>query len=102
MLAKHYAPRTQTILVNDLSDLAKIISNKRVGLLLLKREDNLEGFAHIEELSPTADLTEATANLYMALHVLDSLKLDLIVAVRMPEQGLGRSINDRLERAASS
>ena len=102
MLAKHYAPRTQTILVDDLDRIAEIIANKRAGLLVLKHEDDADGFAHIEELSPTADLTEATANLYMSLHKLDSLNLDLIVAVRMPERGLGRSINDRLERAASN
>jgi len=33
------------------------------------------------------------------MHRLDNLKLDLIIAERLPETGIGNSINDRLERA---
>ncbi|HSM32666.1 MAG TPA: Sua5 family C-terminal domain-containing protein, partial [Anaerolineae bacterium] len=43
---------------------------------------------------------EAAANLFAALHRLDALGLDHIVALRVPDAGLGLAINDRLRRAA--
>ena len=39
-------------------------------------------------------------NLYDSLHQLDSLELDLIIAEKLPEIGLGNSVNDRLQRAS--
>jgi L-threonylcarbamoyladenylate synthase len=52
-----------------------------------------------ETLSFNGDLKEATANLYAAMHRLDKQNLDLIIAEKFPENDLGNSINDRLERA---
>jgi L-threonylcarbamoyladenylate synthase len=49
---------------------------------------------------PTGNLTEAASQLYNALHKLDQLHLDVIIAERFPDHGLGR-INDRLERATT-
>jgi L-threonylcarbamoyladenylate synthase len=54
-----------------------------------------------EVLSPTGNLTEAASQLYNALHKLDQLHLDVIIAERFPDYGLGRTINDRLERATT-
>jgi L-threonylcarbamoyladenylate synthase len=38
-------------------------------------------------------------HLYAAMHRMDQMDLDLIIAQRFPDHGLGRTINDRLERA---
>jgi L-threonylcarbamoyladenylate synthase len=100
MLEKHYAPRTKTILVDSVDDINISTEGKRVGLLSLTKVDNSEIYNHVEILSENGDMAEAAANLYKALHKLDSHDLDIIIAVRMPDKGLGRSINDRLERAA--
>ncbi|TAM96592.1 MAG: L-threonylcarbamoyladenylate synthase type 1 TsaC, partial [Chitinophagaceae bacterium] len=35
-----------------------------------------------------------------ALHRLDSMQLDLIIAEYVPDEGIGTAINDRLTRAA--
>jgi L-threonylcarbamoyladenylate synthase len=51
-------------------------------------------------LSEEGDLEIAASKLYDVLHQLDKLNLDVIIAERFPEYGLGNSINDRLERAA--
>lgn len=51
-------------------------------------------------LSPTADLTEAAAQLFDHLHRLDHIGKPIAVAP-IPEIGLGRAINDRLRRAAA-
>ena len=53
-------------------------------------------------LSEKGSLKEATANLYAAMHRLDAQNLDLIIAQKFPEIDLGKSINDRLERATKN
>ena len=57
------------------------------------------------QLSPTADLAEAAARLFEGLRWLDAEAqrqgLKGIAVTPIPHQGLGRAINDRLERAAA-
>jgi L-threonylcarbamoyladenylate synthase len=60
------------------------------------------GFEAVRVLSEKQDLREAAANLFRYLRELDAMDLDLIVAERVPDQGLGLAINDRLGRAARS
>ena len=43
---------------------------------------------------------EAATNLFRFLRELDACGLDLIVAERVPDEGLGAAINDRLSRAS--
>lgn len=50
-------------------------------------------------LSEASDLTEAAANLFAMLRDLDA-RFDRIAVARIPTQGLGEAINDRLTRAA--
>lgn len=51
-------------------------------------------------LSDSADLVEAAANLFGHLHQLDAMDKPIAVAP-IPEHGLGAAINDRLRRAAA-
>jgi len=51
-------------------------------------------------LSPSGDVSEAARNLFDALHFLDSLDADAIVAEKLPDAGLGKAVNDRLFRAS--
>ncbi|MBO6829599.1 L-threonylcarbamoyladenylate synthase [Allomuricauda sp.] len=99
MLKKHYAPTTKTYLTDNAQEMAYMTEGKKVGLLRFTGRSEDPNYRHIEVLSPSGDLAEATANLYGALHRLDSMKLDMIIAERAPHIGLGVSINDRLERA---
>jgi L-threonylcarbamoyladenylate synthase len=46
-------------------------------------------------------MNEAARNLFTALRQLDRMPVDQILAELVPEQGLGRAINDRLRRAAA-
>lgn len=101
MLKKHYSPTTSTILVSNVTDFKAEKEGERVGLLSFTGADIPPGFDNIKVLSTEGDLEEASSNLYQSLHQLDSLNLDLIVLERLPDTGLGRSINDRLERAAN-
>jgi L-threonylcarbamoyladenylate synthase len=58
-------------------------------------------FAEVRVLSRTQELTEAATNLFRFLRELDDCQLDLIVAEKLPDEGLGAAINDRLRRAAT-
>lgn len=51
-------------------------------------------------LSPTGDLVEAAANLFAMLHALDERRPAAIAIAPIPQEGLGKAINDRLMRAA--
>jgi len=99
MLAKHYAPKTKMFLLDDLDKFIENNKSKKIGILKFKENLNTASVEHIEILSKSGDLKEAASKLYSTLHKLDSLNLDLIVAERFPDVGLGKSINDRLERA---
>ena len=52
-------------------------------------------------LSETGDLVEAAANLFHHLHALDAGGMEGIAVAPVPDEGLGRAINDRLRRAAA-
>jgi L-threonylcarbamoyladenylate synthase len=98
MLARHYAPQTSTLLVADVAAEVKKNSEKKIGVLVFKSSLNNENITEII-LSKAGSLQEAAANLYAAMHELDTKNLDLIIAERFSEFGLGKSINDRLQRA---
>jgi L-threonylcarbamoyladenylate synthase len=51
-------------------------------------------------LSPTASLGEAAANLFSFLRAADRTQPTAIAVAAIPEAGLGEAINDRLRRAA--
>lgn len=99
MLSRHYAPKTDTYLTNDISELLKYFEGKKTGLLLFKNQIQNNNSIHQEILSKSGDFNEAAKNLYAAMHRLDQSKLDVIIAERLPDEGLGKTINDKLLRA---
>ena len=99
MLAKHYAPITPTYLETDVEGCINLFPNKKIGLLLFHEKLENQNMVHQEVLSESKNLEEAATNLYAAMHRLDKFNLDIIIAERLPNTGLGKSINDRLERA---
>ncbi len=98
-LPTHYAPKTPLRLIEDVNSFSPD-KKQRVGLLgwnPLKSEKN---FAAVRYLSERQDFRDAAMNLFRYLRELDQFDLDFIVAERVPEQGLGAAIMDRLQRAA--
>ncbi len=96
-LPTHYAPTTPLYL-NQL--VRSFPGNKKIGLLSLTAPEDLTPFTAVELLSEKGDLREAASKFFAALRRLDAQGLDLILAYSLPSQGLGRAINDRLEKAA--
>lgn len=96
LLASHYAPH------------ARVRPNARSvepgeGFLAFG-PDYLPGVDHqtrVLNLSHTGDLVEAAAKLFRHLRTFDQLGVASIAVARIPDEGLGEAINDRLGRAAA-
>ena len=87
-LSSHYAPNASV----------------RINATEFGANEKSLGFGKIEgdlNLSSTADLREATANLFSMLHELDARAGSKIAIAPIPNHGLGIAINDRLTRAAA-
>ncbi len=102
MLPDHYAPQTPMRLVKAVGP---YMDSPTIGKLCFQ---SLPGHARdgstggeVRVLSPRGNLHEAAINLYHAMQELDAMDLELIVAESAPDHGLGRAINDRLQKAAS-
>lgn len=100
MLSKHYAPKTKMYLTNQVHELIQNFNHQKIGVLLFEKKLSQQNIKHQEILSATGNLNEAAKNLYAAMHRLDHSHLDIIVAERLPDIGLGKTINDKLERAS--
>src|SRR5205807_1597932 len=98
-LPSHYAPKTPLRIVDDLKSFVSE-TNRCCVLLAWNPIKNDKRFAAIRNLSEHQDLREAAANLFRYLRELDALDVDLIVAERVPREGLGAAILDRLQRAS--
>lgn len=100
MSLSHYSPRTTVYLTKNINDLNNTLQSQNFGLLAFKNFYSITGREKQVVLSRAGNLEEAAKNLYDALHRLDSMQLDLIIAEYVPDEGIGTAINDRLTRAA--
>ena len=87
-LARHYAPGKPL----------------RLNANVAGSDEFLIGFGEIEgdvTLSASGDLEEAARNLYACLHLAAASEKPGIAVAPVPNEGIGRAINDRLGRAAT-
>jgi len=92
MLASHYAPKALLRLEADGAEPGE-------ALLAFGRAPDFSG--PILNLSPRGDLIEAATNLFSHLRALDASGARRIAVMKVPHDGLGEAINDRLKRAAA-
>lgn len=97
MLKSHYSPGKRVIL-GELGSLIRLHEHKRIGIISFDK--SYGNFPQVV-LSTSCNMQEAAANLFKALRELDSAPVDMILAEKVPDIGLGKAINDRLERAAA-
>ncbi|OYQ32230.1 threonylcarbamoyl-AMP synthase [Flavobacterium cyanobacteriorum] len=100
MLLKHYSPKKPLYLTDDVARLAENFSDKKIAVLALREVVKSKNIVYCKVLSVSGNLREAAANLYHTMHLLDATDADVIIAEKMPGEGYGRAINDRLERAS--
>jgi len=98
MLKRHYAPSTPLVVVDSLTE---IELNEDDALLLPWEVSNIPEKLERVILSEQQDLNECATKFFAVLRQLDASDSNRIVAVRFPNEGLGRALNDRLERASA-
>jgi L-threonylcarbamoyladenylate synthase len=94
MLSSHYAPRARLRLNVE-------AAGDGEALLAFGPAAAAETGGAVLNLSPRGDLVEAAANLFSHLRALDASGAKTIAVMRVPHEGLGEAINDRLKRAAA-
>lgn len=99
MFPKHYSPATPMVLTHVVADAVALYPGKKIGVLSFTQNNIVPAVQKHIVLSQKGDINEAAKKLYTAMHELDGAILDIIIAERMPDTGIGRSMNDRLERA---
>jgi len=96
MLKSHYAPRKKLLF----DKLESTLTGKAGVIAFNKYIPGIDEANQIL-LSPKGDIREAAKNLFSAMRQLDASDVEVIVAVKFPESGIGRAINDRLKRAGA-
>lgn len=97
MLASHYAPGAAVRLEATTVETGEAIITFG-EIQPLPGQDKAKV---VLNLSPSADLAEAAANLFGYLKMADASGADSIAVTAIPPHGLGEAINDRLARAAA-
>jgi L-threonylcarbamoyladenylate synthase len=96
MMASHYAPKAMLRL-----NATSVNDNEAVLAFGPNLPRGSEHAVSVLNLSPGGDLVEAAANLFSDLRTLDASGVATIAVMRVPQDGLGEAINDRLARAAA-
>ncbi len=99
-LKSHYAPLKPIFLTNDFINNNEPLKQK-MGLLCFGEKTLTHNFTIIKNLSLSKNYEEAAVNLFSYLRQLDESDVDVILCDLLPEENLGRAINDRLKRAVS-
>lgn len=98
MLKSHYSPGRRLILGDIEKNLASRPS-ETTGIISFSKSYNVPQ-KNLFILSEKADLNEAAKNIFRALRAMDAPHVQEVLADFLPEEGLGRAINDRLKRAS--
>jgi L-threonylcarbamoyladenylate synthase len=100
MLESHYAPRKPFFLGNKNILLEKYLPEEIGVLSFFEFQEELP-LENQKVLSPNKDFLEAAQNLFSFMRELDQMPIKVILAEELPEESLGKAINDRLRRAAT-
>lgn len=100
MLKSHYAPR-KPLYFGNIDSLFKKYDAQSIGVISLRRIFKQVPRKNLHLLAIEGDLVKAAHNLFSVMRTLDQdPKIKVILAPKLPHFGLGKSINDRLARAA--
>lgn len=99
-LKSHYATSTPLIVGNIAEEAAKN-AGKKIVVLQFGTDAAIPNSISLN-LSPTGNPDEAAKHLFYMMREADALNGDLIIAPFLPSTGLGRAVNDRLQRAQHS
>lgn len=98
-LKSHYAPLKKLLFGNS-EELISENPDKKIALITFGPQKLNEKNCSVFNLSETCSLKEAALNLFKFLRLADDSDAEIVIAQKLPDEGLGRAINDRLKRAA--
>ena len=101
MLTSHYSPQTPTLVTDDIKGAAARYSDKKIGIIYGMQKLDVEVAFKEITLSETGSFEEIAQNLYKSMHEMDHSGIDILIIEKIPEEGMGKAINDRLSRASS-
>lgn len=99
MLVRHYAPEHK-LMFGDVRKYLSYFNTQRVAILTYSSVYEEVPARQQIVLSPSRNLDEAAQRLFAAMREADKMDVDVILAEKFPDEGLGRAINDRLKRAS--
>ncbi|GAB4125522.1 MAG: L-threonylcarbamoyladenylate synthase [Raineya sp.] len=97
-LESHYAPRKPLYLSQEIFG---EFAPEEIGVLCFSEYISNIPQKNQQMLSPKRDFLEAAQNLFSMMRLLDAMPIRAILAELLPEESLGRAINDRLRRASA-
>ncbi|SNS04859.1 translation factor SUA5 [Belliella buryatensis] len=101
LLKSHYAP-SKPFIIGDINDLVERYHKEGLDFAVMTFKKDFYQVAERNKiiLSPQGDMKEAAKNLFAAMRILDSMDVSVILSELLPNEGLGKAINDRLKRAS--
>lgn len=97
MLTSHYSPR-KPVYIGNIRKLLHDFSSQKIGVLSFKEDFQMESQ---RILSRNGNFAEAASNLFAFMRELDQMNIDVIITEFLPDENLGRAINDKLKRASA-
>jgi L-threonylcarbamoyladenylate synthase len=100
-LKSHYAPHT-ALYRGNIDELLLKWEGKNVAVISFSKfyEGVKPEWSFV--LAPSGDLNIAAAQLFGVLRKIDAIDgIDVVLAEFFPDEGLGKAINDRLDRACA-
>jgi L-threonylcarbamoyladenylate synthase len=98
-LKRHYATNKPLYVVDDINESLKEFKDQKASVLLFKDSNPSAHCSYF--LSQSYNLSEIAINLFEMMNRADEDDSDLILVERVKNEGIGKAINDRLERASS-
>ncbi len=96
MLKSHYSPAKPLLIANNAT---LKIDKSKAGLISFSGEFET-GFLKVIRVSANKDLKDYAVNMFEAMHAFeDDKEIELIIAEKVSETGIGKAIMDRLRKA---
>ncbi len=103
MLSSHYAPSKPLYIIKNQQEAENWLKKfpiAAIGTLRFREYLSEVPIQNQVILSQQGDFGEAAQHLFAGMRSLDRPKIEIILAELLPEENLGRAINDRIRRAA--
>jgi len=99
MLSSHYATN-KPIIIGSIDENLEKYKTSKIGIISFKNNYSNIASKYCYTLSVKGNVNEAAQQLFAAMRKLDNSDVDIILSEVFPDEGLGRAINDRLQRAS--